>query len=107
MNDKIGEYFSKLIIIMLLFLCLWNIYTVIFHGYVTNWFWETYYEEEPFTFIIDSIEVLWIPLLISILPIVDYFSHRIAINSIGINRTSKINQAKRLRRKKRKNKRKV
>jgi hypothetical protein len=106
MYDKIKSCFLYISIVTLSCLFFWNIYTVIFHGYVTNGVWETYYEEEPRVFITDFIEIfgMYIPFIIFLgfyllEVITDRFGRKPPIVSAGI-------KAKRLRRKKRKNKRK-
>ncbi|QYJ94385.1 hypothetical protein [Shewanella spartinae] len=100
MVEKIRQLFANTSIILLSAFCLWNLYTIIFYGYVTNGVWETYYREEPLTFIVDSLELLAIPVLILVIfPLMELFSRK----QVSVPTATKV---KRLRRKKRKKKRK-
>ncbi len=105
MYSQMKSILFNILIIGLALLFIWNLYTITFHGYVTNGVWETYYEEEPIVFMMDFFE-LFIPILI-IAPfyLFDIVQSRYfkAHNDGPKNPAMK---AKRLRRKKRKNKRK-
>ena len=101
MVEKNRLLFSNISIVLLSGFCLWNLYTIIFYGYVTNGVWETYYKEEPLTFIVDSLDLLAIPVLIFVIfPLMEFFARK------QVSVPTAATKAKRLRRKKRKNKRK-
>jgi hypothetical protein len=103
MYDKIKALFFYITVICLFS---WNIYTITFHGYVTNGFWVTYYEEEPNVFIRDSIELfleIFLPFIIILsIYLIGFVSDKLHTEQYVSNSF----KAKRLRRKKRKKKRK-
>jgi hypothetical protein len=106
MYDKIKSSFFYISIVTITCLFLWNLYTVTFHGYVTNGVWETYYEEEPNVFVIDFIEIfgMYIPLFIILgFHMLGVITDRFRGDAPTVSAAIK---AKRLRRKKRKKKRK-
>ena len=107
MYDKIKDSFYYIVIVAIIGLFFWNAYTIFFHGYVTNGFWETYYEEEPGVFIHDLVELILEMFLPFIIVLVFYLMEVINDWLRGeVPSVSAETKAKRLRRKKRKKKRK-
>ena len=106
MYEKIKSWFFYVTILTVICLFFWNLYTITFHGYVTNGFWETYYEEEPDVFILDIIE-LFIEVFLPFIIIFSFYLIEFITDSLRKNiPISAATKAKRLRRKKRKKKRK-
>jgi hypothetical protein len=110
MIENIRSFFGHISILLLFILFLWNLYTVTFHGYVTNGIWQTYYDEEPDVFIIDLIELTLEGFLPAIICVSIYlaliFDKWFDLKSPTLSfPTNPDKKAKRLRRKKRKRKR--
>jgi hypothetical protein len=109
MYDKIKNLFFYITVIAVICLFLWNLYTMTFHGYVTNGFWETYYEEEPHVFILDSIELfieVFLPFIIIFsFYLIDYITNKLR-KDVHVSSAVKAKRLRRKKRKKRKKKRK-
>lgn len=107
MYKKIRQWLSSITFVAVIFLFFWNIYTITFHGYVTNGVWETYYEEEPGVFIADltelTLEMFFPIIIIFVFYVTEIIADWLRPEEPSVSEATK---AKRLRRKKRKRKRK-